>query len=195
MGTKLTRALPAAMAGLLAVLLFAAGRAGDWSVWLVAIVLFGFSAAGTLVGLSLMRSHARIAMWLIDGWFIGILILNSALILGAAGLGVWISDRVLGQPATGDELAKTMGGLTGLVLGVFVTNVFADGDANSVWPSSIARRRASKVFKGSFATQRLKHDAVYEPRVSGTDPVSKKEIEFSGWGFIARHRRAHIIAR
>src|SRR6478752_8935439 len=129
MGTKLTRALPAAIAGLLAVLLFSARQAGDWSVWLVAIVVFAFSSAGTLAGMSLMRSRPQIAMWLIDGWFVGILVLNALLVLGAAGLGAWISHRVLANAATGDELATTVGGFAGVALGVFVTNIFADGDA------------------------------------------------------------------
>src|ERR1035438_2005805 len=113
MNEKLVKVVPACLAAILSVWIYSLGRADRRVPLLVLVVVFFLAVSALIFGRRNVESHTMLSVWMIDFWMVGILILNAAVILSAAALGVWFSSRVLGESTAARGTAKVISGSLG----------------------------------------------------------------------------------
>lgn len=155
-------------------------------VWQVALTLGMLASVGfgaERAGLTILRRNPVLAVWLMAGYILFRMTTVAAALAAIVVAGAFLSGVV--SSGLSDSMKDTVGTLLAAGLTIVLTILQEP-------PDVAAGHRARKAFDATFG-HRVSNgtrafDAVYEEEVARTNPP------LQGWGILARHRRARIIA-
>jgi hypothetical protein len=193
MREKFAKVVPTGVAAALSVWLYSLGHEDRRVPLLILVVVLIIAIIALIVGRHIAKTHPVFAVWLIDLWMLGILILNAAVILMTAAFGIWFSSRVLGESTAARGTAKVISGALGTALAAATTTLFSNDKDSSIWPPVLWKNLLKRDYENVFVNNSLAHDAVFDERVVGENVSDGSKINFKGWGFKARHQRARLV--